>query len=102
MDEMNDVFQVRQNEPNTYVGLHITRNRKMRSLFLDQTQYVDHLLKRYSYTNLHLMLVPVDPDLNLHTDMDHDTADSQETEFPYKQLLGSVAFAAPGTRPDIA
>lgn len=34
--------------------------------------------------------------------MDHDKTEDQETDFPYKQLLGSVAFAALGTRPDIA
>lgn len=81
LDEMNDVFQVRQNEPDTYVGLHITRNRPMRSIFLDQTQYVDCLLKRYSYTNLHPVQIPADPNLKLYIGMDHDTLENQETTF---------------------
>ena len=102
LHEMNDVFKVRQNEPDTFVGLHITRNRHMRSLFLDQTQYIDCLFKRYGYTNLHPVQVPADPNLKLHINIDHDKTEDQETNFPYKQLLGSVAFAALGTRPDIA
>ena len=34
--------------------------------------------------------------------MDHDTSTAPQQVFPYKNLLGSAAFAAPGMRPDIA
>ena len=72
------------------------------SIFLDQNQYVDRLLKRYRYTNVHSVQIPPDPNLKLHIDMDHDKSASKEVEFLYKQLLDSVAFAALGTRLDIA
>jgi hypothetical protein len=34
--------------------------------------------------------------------MDHDTSTASDQVFPYKNLLGSAAFATLGTRPDIA
>lgn len=102
LDEMHDVFKVRRNEPDTFVGLHITRNRALRSIFLDQTQYVERLLQKFGYTDLHSVQVPADPNSKLSIVMDHDKSKSSDLTFPYKQLLGSIAFSALGTRPDIA
>lgn len=102
LDEMDDVLKVRRNEPDTFVRLHITRNRAMRSIFLYQTQYVERLLQKFGYTDLHPVQVPADPNSKLSIAVDHDKATSSSLTFPYKQLLGSVAFSALDTRPDIA
>jgi hypothetical protein len=98
---MNDVFKVRIDEPDTFVGLRITRNRIQCSIFIDQTRYVERLLTKYGYFDAHLAQVPADPNLKLSLYMDHDPVDAPTT-FPYKELLGSVAFSALGTRLDIA
>ena len=100
--DMDDIFKVRIDEPDTFVGLHITCNRALRSIFLDQTHYVERLLLKYRYSDIHPARVPADPDVHLSLHMDHDSVAASPQCFPYKNLLGSVAFAALGTRPDIA
>jgi hypothetical protein len=102
LQEMDDVFKVRVDEPDTFVGLRISRNRAQRSIFIDQTRYVERLLSKYGYSEAHPVQVPADPNLRLSLYMDHDPIDAQTSIFPYKELLGSVAFSALGTRPDIA
>jgi hypothetical protein len=99
---MDDVFKVRVDEPDTFVGLRITRNQALRSIFLDQIRYVERLLTKYGYTDVHPARVPTDPNVRLSLHMDHDTLAASQQCFPYKNLLGSTAFAALGTRPDIA
>ena len=99
---MDDVFKVRIDEPDTFVGLCITRNRALRSIFLDQTRYIERLLFKYRYSDIHPARIPANPNVRLSLHMDHDSAVAPSQGFPYKNLLGSVAFAALGTRPDIA
>jgi hypothetical protein len=104
LQEMNDVFQIRIDEPDTFVGLRITKNRGLRSIFLDQTRYVEHLLAKYGYSDVHPVQVPADPTARLSLHMDHDKqpATDPASNFPFRALLGSTAFPALGTRPDIA
>lgn len=58
--------------------------------------------KKFGYTDLHSVQVPADPNSKLSIAVDHDKAKPSDLVFPYKQLLGSIAFSALGTRPDIA
>jgi hypothetical protein len=102
LHEMDDAFRVRIDEPDTFVGLRISRNRPQRSLFLDQTRYIERILHKFGYSDVHSVQVPADPNLRLSLYMDHDPSDAPSSTFPYKELLGSVAFSALGTRPDIA
>jgi hypothetical protein len=104
LHEMNDVFQVRVDEPDTFVGLRITRNRALHSIFLDQTRYVERLLAKFGYTDIHPVQVPADPTARLSLYMDHDKQPgiAPDTTFLFRALLGSTAFPVLGTRPDIA
>jgi muramidase (phage lysozyme) len=102
LTEMDDVFKVRIDEPDTFVGLRITRNCHLRSIFLDQTRYVERLLNKYGYTDAHPAQIPADPNVRLSLHMDTDTVTETASNFPYKNLLGSTTFAALETRPDIA
>jgi hypothetical protein len=104
LQEMDDVFQVRIDKPDTFVGLRITRNRAMRTIFLDQIRYVERLLTKYGYADVHPVQVPADPTARLFLYMDHDKLPGTipDSNFPFRALLGSTAFPALGTRPDIA
>jgi hypothetical protein len=99
---MDDIFKVWIDEPDTFVGLRISRNRPQRSIFLDQTCYIERLLKKYGYSDVHPIQVHADPNLRLSLHMDNDPSNAPVSTFPYKVLLSSVTFAALGTRPDIA
>jgi hypothetical protein len=70
LQEMNDVFHIRIDEPDTFVGLHITRNRISRSIFLDQTRYVERLLAKYGYSDIHPVQIPTDSTARLSLHMD--------------------------------
>jgi hypothetical protein len=63
---------------------------------------VERLLTKYGYEDAHPVQVPADPNTRLSLHMDHDPADVSPSTFPFKSLLGSTAFPALGTRPDIA
>jgi hypothetical protein len=104
LQEMNDVFHVRIDEPDTFVGLRITRNRALCTIFLDQTRYVERLLTKYGYIDAHPIHIPADPIARLSLYMNHDKLPGTipDSTFPFRTLLGITAFPVLGTRPDIA
>jgi hypothetical protein len=104
LHEMNDVFQIRVDEPDTFIGLHITRNRASKSIFLNQTRYVECFFAKYGYSDIHLVHVPTDPTARLSLHMDHDKHPDAipNSNFPFCALLGSTAFPTLRTHPNIA
>jgi hypothetical protein len=52
---MDDIFKIRVDNPDTFVGLRISCNRTLKSIFLDQTRYVERLLAKFNYEDAHPM-----------------------------------------------
>ena len=99
LQKMNNVFQVCIDEPDTFVGLHITRNQAQRTLFLNQTRYVERLLDKYGYVDVHHVQLAANPTAHLSLYMDHDKLldVAPESIFPFRALLGNTAFPTLGT-----
>ena len=65
LTEMDNVFKIRIDKPDTFVGLRITRNHSLCSIFFNQTCYVERLLNKYGYTNAHPTQVLANPNVRL-------------------------------------
>lgn len=82
------------------VGLEIARDRGRRTLFLSQKQYVNKILLKLGLENANPASTPVDTHAKL-VPMDA-TADPEIDPFNYQTAIGSLMYAALGTRPDIS
>ena len=94
--EISDLGEVRW-----LLGFKIHRDRQARTISLMQGSYIDTLLDRFSLVNANPSSTPLDPHFNLHLPIT-DSMHSEMRQKPYSQLVGSLMYAAIGTRPDIA
>ena len=62
------------------------------------------MLRRFSVTGGRLVATPADPNIRLTRDMCPSTEEERRavSKLPYRELVGSLMYAASGTRPDIA
>lgn len=93
-------FDVKVSEPNYFVGMQIERNRIERSIFIHQTSYIQSVIKRFNHVNAKPVTVPADPHTKLNESNNPD--ETEEHDVPYRELVGSLIFAATVSRPDIA
>ncbi|KAF9799838.1 hypothetical protein IEO21_10490 [Rhodonia placenta] len=84
------------------LGFEVHRNRSARTISLSQASYIDTLLDRFGMVEAHTLTVPLDSHINLF-DIEITNEDRHEmSRKPYARLVGSLMYAAIGTRPDIA
>lgn len=84
------------------LGFEIRRDRRLRTLTLSQAGYISTLLERFRMTDAYALSIPLDPHVNL---FEYDLTAEERSEMatrPYARLVGSLMYAAIGTRPDIA
>ena len=79
-----------------YLGMEITRDRAAGTLKVSQSQYLKSVLERFSMADCHVRKSPFPSGLEL------PKAEKRDTDFPYRELVGSLLYAAKATRPDIA
>jgi len=77
------------------LGMRITRDRHHRSLFLDQESYVRRIVERFGGDKGRAVATPIDARIESITD-------ASITKQPFRELIGSLLYAAVSTRPDIA
>ena len=94
--EVSDLGEVRW-----LLGFEIHRDRHARTLSLSQRSYIDTLLDRFNLKDANPVATPLDPHTNLYLPIT-DSMRSEMRQKPYSQLVGSLMYAAIGTRPDIA
>jgi transposase InsO family protein len=95
--EMKDLGEVRH-----ILGIRVTRDKPSGTLTLDQGTYIESILDRFSMTNCNPAAVPMTPGFKTpKTDASPDETAHMES-VPYRQLIGSLLYAATCTRPDIA
>ena len=91
------------NQPLT-VGLLIPRDREKRQLFLSQLQYIKDMLHRFNMAGCHPRKAPADPQSHPTASMlpEDDEGKKRMASRPYRELIGSLSYAANCTRPDIS
>ena len=83
----------------SYLGIRITRDRKRRSIWIDQEDYIHNALTRFNLLNTNDTKTPLPEGVHLVTATE-PTPPEKLTQ--YQQLIGTLLYASIGTRPDIA
>lgn len=87
-----------QGEPRLLLGIEIQRDRNMRTIKISQEQYIQKVLRRFAMSDSHPVSTPVDHSIHL----DPANEDNRMNTTLYQQAVGSLMYAAVGTRPDLA
>jgi hypothetical protein len=87
-----------------FLGIEIRRDREKQTIHLSQWSYIDSILRRYNLQDLK----PVSTPMETQTKLSSSQSPATTAEFtlmhdvPYHEAVGSLMYAALGTRPDIA
>ena len=86
------------------LGIEVKRDRERRTIHLSQRSYIDSIIRRYGFQDLKPVSIPMDTNVRLTTAQSPSTtADfALMRDVPYREAVGSLMYAALGTRPDIA
>ena len=91
-------------EVDYFLGMEIERDRKQKTLKIHQTRYVTDVLKKFNMMSANPVRSPMNSGTKLSKQ--HSPTSPQDVEFmkdkPYRQLIGSLLYAAISTRPDIS
>lgn len=98
LSELQKSFEVKVSEANHFVGIEIKRSADG-SIFISQEVYIKQIIKRFGFEDANPISVPADPQTNV---TGTSSVYLEDGEVPYRQLVGSLMFAAIVTRPDIA
>ena len=84
-----------------FLGFRITRDRKKHTVSMDQTAFIQKAVAHHGLTNAHPVDTPVVAGLQLGQVL-CDPLDFTVDRTKYRERVGSLLWAARGTRPDIA
>jgi hypothetical protein len=86
------------------LGWNIQRNRRARTITIDQSKYAENMLKNFNMIDAHPSAIPMDPGIHLSKSMAPNTAQERAlmADKPYRQLVGSFMYLVVSTRPDLA
>jgi len=86
------------------LGIRIECDLKSRTIALSQHAYVDSILARFNFDDLKASAIPMDPSAPLLKSQSPTTLTeiAKMKNVPYREAVGSLMYAAMGTRPDIA
>ncbi|KAA0038407.1 Retrovirus-related Pol polyprotein from transposon TNT 1-94 [Cucumis melo var. makuwa] len=82
-------------EADVILGIKITRTEN--GIFLDQSHYIEKILKKYNYFDSKPAYTPYDSSVKLFKNTDDNVNQSE-----YASIISSLSYAANCTRPDIA
>jgi hypothetical protein len=93
------MFESTRSVPRLFLGIEITHDKLNHSITLSQGQYIRRILELFNMRDARTVSIPLDPSLVAQA-----TTDNDEFEHPslYRAAIGSLMYAALGTRPDIA
>lgn len=96
MKDMGDVEWI--------LGMRVRRNRQKRELKLDQQQYLQKVIERFRMTQGNPAPTPEQTGIKLSKSHCPSSEDDKQymRSVPYRSAVGSLLYAAIGTRPDIA
>ncbi|GBE87024.1 hypothetical protein SCP_1002700 [Sparassis crispa] len=100
--DLQDLFEVTDlGEPQKIVGIEIERDREAGKIQISQQHYIESILKRYQLENANAVGMPLDPNVAFTAEDENEEADDRLAG-GYASMVGSLMYAAVGTRPDIS
>ena len=88
-----------QGDPRLLLGIEIARNRNVSEIKISQGQFLHKILSRFNMEDSHPVSTPMENSNHLTPASDNDLF---EDPLLYRAAVGSLMYAAIGTRPDIA
>jgi Reverse transcriptase (RNA-dependent DNA polymerase)/gag-polypeptide of LTR copia-type/GAG-pre-integrase domain len=105
MVEMNRKYRLTDTGPASWLlGIKISRDFANKTLSLSQHTYIDSIITRYNFNDLKPLATPIDPAIPLSKTQSPSKLEdiAKMKNVPYREAVGSLMYAAMGTRPDIA
>ena len=99
---LQKTFKMTRGPANRFIGLEIVRDREKKTLKIRQSAYVTKVLERFTMMGGNLVSTPIAGGQKLVKDVDQDGNILEAYNAPFRQLIGSIMYAAIGTRADIA
>ena len=103
IDHLREEYKMKAGPAEHFVGLNINRDRPNKTLHLSSPSYIEKVLAKFNMTECNPVRIPAEPSLRLSRDM--EPADVETTakmrSIPYRQVIGSLMYAAITFRPDI-
>ena len=87
-------------EAKEYLGMRITRNRKKWAITLDQTHFVEKVVKQFGQENCKPISVPLPTGYNPRSNPDKEANATLRSQ--YQLIIGSLLYIMLRTQPDIA
>lgn len=87
VEYLKSTFEVTVGAADTYVGLHITRHRFSKTLYIDQHRYTETVLTRFGFQDATPISTPSDSHVHLTSPQKDDGAILPI--FPYQEIVGS-------------
>ena len=87
-----------------FLGFEIKRDRKSRTIAINQHAYIEKMVERFSLTNAKRVTTPMDPNVQFSTDQCPSTTNklARMKGVPYSEAIGSVLWPVVVSRPDAA
>jgi hypothetical protein len=102
---INAVFTMTDLGPISWLlGIEVKRDRQNRTISLCQKSYIESILARFGLEDAKPLAIPMDVNISFSKDQCPTTPEAQALmrRVPYREAVGSLMYAAIGTRPDIS
>lgn len=83
-----------------YIGMEINRNRKMKTICINQQRYISRMLCRFKMKNCRSIKLPMNSSVKLSELKNEEKV--IEKRFLYREAVGSLNYVALVSRPDIS
>src|SRR6202522_895751 len=103
--EINTKYRITDLGPAHWLlGIKITRDFDNQIISLSQHSYIDSIITRFNFNDLKPLSIPMDPSVPLSKFQTPTKIEdvAKMKSVPYQEAVGSLMYAAMGTRPDIA
>ena len=87
-----------------FLGFKIKRDRKSRTIAINQRAYIEKMVEKFSLTNAKRVSTPMDPNVQFSVDQCPSSTNqlARMKGIPYSQAIGSVLWPVVVSRPDAA
>ena len=105
MVNMNKKYKLTDTGPASWLlGIKISRDLTNNTLSLSQHAYIEAIITKYNFNDLKPLAIPIDPSIPLSKTQSPSKLEdiARMKNVPYREAVGSLMYAAMGTRPDIA
>ena len=87
-----------------FLGFEIKRDRRSRTIAINQRAYIENMVEKFSLTNAKRVLTPMDPNVQFSVDQCPSTTNqlARMKGIPYSEAIGSVLWPVVVSRPDAA